>query len=383
MSNSGKDRLDIGDPVVLIVDDQPKNLEILAEILSREGLKVAVAQNGQQAVDVACAKPPDLILMDVSMPVLDGFSACERLKSCTSASEIPIIFLTARTEEEDIVRGFEIGGSDYVTKPFRAAELLARVKTHLALSHSQRMIRRQNESLLELNATKDKFFSIMAHDIKNPVAAFQQIATLLLDERRSVDEDTKKDLFRMMHQSASELFSLLDNLLTWSRSQTGRIDFKPSPLPLEPAVREVMSLMAAGALKKNISLKQELPENMSAFFDPDMLKTILRNLVSNAIKFTPEDGLITVKARELGDFIELSVSDTGTGLSPADMEKLFRIDVSNVTIGPASKEKGSGLGLILCREFVERHGGKIWVESILEKGSTFFFSLPVKPVGRQ
>lgn len=378
MPHSETDRPDTKEAVVLIVDDMPKNLEIMAEILSREGFQVAVAQNGLQAIAVADAKPPDLILMDVSMPELDGFAACEHLKSNPATREIPIIFLTARNEEEDILKGFEAGGGDYVTKPFRAAELLARVRTHLALSLAQMQIRRQNESLQELNATKGKFFSILAHDIKNPLFAFREISALLLGEKYQLDEDQKKDLIFSMRQASGELLALVENLLTWSRSQTGRIEFLPALQPLSHLVKETFSLLAMAAREKNITLSQEIPEGTSAFFDKNMLNTILRNLISNAIKFTPEGGKIAVTAKDRKNFLEISVSDTGIGLSHADMEKLFRIDVNHVTIGPASKEKGSGLGLILCREFVEKHGGQIKVESTLGKGSTFSFTLPEK-----
>jgi signal transduction histidine kinase len=372
-----------GRSTVLIVDDVPENLEVLAHLISDDGNGISVARNGREAVSIASSGVPDLILMEVNMPEMDGFAACERLKEEPKTRDIPVIFLTARNDEKDIIRGFEAGGVDYVTKPFQASELLARVRTHLELQRFRRLIVEQNKRLKsvirqlnESNATKDRFFSILAHDMRNPVFAFRQIPEILLDSEKDMDEGARRDLLKTMLQSSTELYNLLENLLNWSNSQTGRIEFEPCVASIAPIVNETLSLMAMNARNKNIVLASEINGEISAFHDQNMLSTILRNLVSNAIKFTPEGGRVTLKAEEDGDFIRMAVADTGIGLSRDDVSKLFRADVSMASIGSSKQGKGSGLGLVLCRDFVRAHRGEFSVESREGGGSTFYFTLP-------
>jgi two-component system, sensor histidine kinase and response regulator len=378
--------------IILIVDDVPGNLEILGSLLSEAGFRISVATNGARAISVATTKPPDLILMDVSMPEMDGYEACRRLKAIPATAEIPIIFLTAHSGEDEIVRGFEAGGLDYVTKPFKAPELLARILTHIELKQSRERIMGQNQELQEmnemlarreedlriLNSMKDRFFSILAHDLRNPVSNFCQITDLLLGGGNTLGQEDRTAFLRDMHKAASNLRDLLDNILTWARSQTGRIDYRPTLQHIAPIALEAASLLSSGALQKNITIRIEIAETMKAFFDENMIGTVFRNLISNALKFTPTGGEIMISAADQGDFAVISIADTGIGIASSDIEKLFRIDVSHTTIG-TGLEKGTGLGLIICKEFLERHGGRIGAASEPTKGSTFTFTLPAHP----
>jgi two-component system, sensor histidine kinase and response regulator len=377
--------------IILIVDDVPGNLEILGSLLSGAGFRISVATNGARAINVATTKPPDLILMDVSMPEMDGFEACRKLKANPATAEIPIIFLTAHSGENEIVQGFEAGGIDYVTKPFKAPELLARILTHLELKQSRERIVQQNRELLEmnerlarseeelriLNSTKDKFFSILAHDLKNPVASFFQVTELMITDGDDLDEKTRKIFLKDLNKSASNLRDLLNNILTWARAQTGSIDFSPSRQHLSPIARWALSLLSMNAAQKNITIQMNIGDEVLAYVDQNMASTVFRNLLSNAIKFTPEGGTIVISAEERGDLLAVSISDTGMGITSSDLGKLFRIDVSHSTIGTGN-EKGTGLGLILCREFVQKHGGEIVAHSEVRKGSTFTFTLPMR-----
>ena len=378
-----------GSSIILIVDDVPGNLEILGNLLCEAGFEISVASNGRQAITVATAEPPALILMDVSMPEMDGYTACRRLKANPLTAGIPIIFLTAHSGESEIVRGFEAGGVDYVTKPFKTSELLARILTHLELKNSKERIVGQNmelkemneklsrseENLLLANNTKDKFFSILAHDLRNPISTFYQILDFVLSSQKTLDEEEKSGFLRTLRDTASNIRDLLENLLTWARSQTGRIDFKPALQPLASLARETAALLSHGAQQKNITIQVNIADNITAYFDTNMVSTVIRNLISNSIKFTSEGGTITVAAEEQGDFLAVSVKDTGIGMTAQDLQKLFRIDVHPSKIG-TGKEKGTGLGLILCKEFVERHGGTIMASSRPKEGSTFTFTLP-------
>lgn len=353
---------------VLIVDDVPKNIQVAANILQEEGYQMAFAQNGKTALSMVQSNKFDLILLDIMMPGMDGFEVCERLREEPATRNIPIIFLTAKTDTESIVRGFEIGAMDYVTKPFNGSELLVRVKTHLDLN-------RTKEKLREANATKDKFFSIIAHDLKNPFNAVLGLTNLLIDQYDSFDDDKKKSLIQDICQSSEQGYKLLENLLDWSRMQTGKVEWRPDEIDLYTYTFENISFLKSNADNKKIKLLSSINKGVTVYADPNMVTMIIRNLLSNAIKFTKENGEVRISSESIGSYEEITVTDTGVGIKEDNTKKLFRIDIHHSTLGTL-KEVGTGLGLILCKEFAERNGGKIWVESEFGKGSDFKFTLP-------
>jgi PAS domain S-box-containing protein len=232
-----------------------------------------------------------------------------------------------------------------------------------------------NEELKQANATKDKFFSIIAHDLKNPFITILGFSELLLSDYSELTDEEKIYYLQEMKKTSENSHALLQNLLQWSRSQTGFIEFHPQPVSLSEVVNQNFELLQATAEKKEISLTSNVKEGLEVFADADMLNTIIRNLISNAIKFTPRGGVISVSAVESDGRVNVSVIDTGLGMNQDTIEKLFRIDVSHSSLG-TEKETGSGLGLMLCREFVKKNGGDIWVESKLNTGSKFTFSVP-------
>jgi signal transduction histidine kinase len=353
---------------VLIVDDVPKNIQLAGSILQKEEHNIFFANNGPTALKLTETNDFDLILLDIMMPEMDGFEVCTRLKKNPKTRDVPVIFLTAKSDSESTIKGFDTGAVDYVTKPFNEKELLARVKTHLQLRYTQ-------QNLLEANATKDKFFSIIAHDLKNPFNALLGLTNLVLDRYDYFDEEKKKELIGMVHHSSKNMYQLLENLLDWSRMQTGKMKWDPDEIDLYTNAFETVLLLKVNAEKKNISLCSDIEKNTKVYADANMVTMVMRNLISNAIKFTPERGSVRITARTDGDYEEITVSDTGVGMEEADMQKLFRIDAHYSTPGTAN-EQGTGLGLILCREFVEKNRGEIWVESELGKGSAFKFRLP-------
>lgn len=357
---------------VLIVDDVTKNIQLVANYLKQAGYEINYAISGKSALKHIKKENFDLILLDIMMPEMDGFEVCQKLNSDISTKDIPIVFLTAKTDIDSITKAFEVGGVDYITKPFNKAELLARVKTHLEL-------RQQKKDLKELNATKDKFFSIIAHDLKSPLNQLLALSELLQRELESDHIEEVVKMARMINVSAKSGRSLLENLLEWARSQTGVFNFYPEKLNLKYIANEVLESQGNNAIQKNICISSEMANGILAYADGNMIKTILRNLISNGIKFTNLGGKITLSAMKDEGFIICSVADDGIGIEPSDVDKLFRIDINPNTIGN-STEKGTGLGLILCKEFVEINGGKIWVESELGAGSTFKFSIPVAKI---
>ncbi len=353
---------------ILIVDDISRNIQIVANVLYPEKYQMTFARNGKTALKHVENENFDLILLDIMMPEMDGFEVCRILKADSRTENIPVIFLTAKTDSESIVLGFELGAVDFVTKPFNNAELLARVKTHIKLRKTERELR-------EANLTKDKFFSILAHDLRNPFQGLIGFAGLLYNNIEELEFEKIKEFSQVIYEASEHAYSLLENLLQWARSQMGRIEWQPTEIDINKNVTEILDLLSTTAKKKQISLINETARGNTAYADENMFKTILRNLVFNALKFTPQNGKVTVSLGIKDDMLVVRVSDTGCGIREEDMDKLFRIDVHHSTQG-TGEEKGTALGLILCKEFVERCGGTIWAESKVGEGSEFNFTLP-------
>ena len=236
--------------------------------------------------------------------------------------------------------------------------------------------RRSNQKLMEINATKDKLFSIIGHDLKSPLNSLTAFSSLLINHAESLTKDEIKILSQDLDKSLKNLFNLLENLLEWGRSQSGNIDFNPESFDLSEVPKENMELLNGAADNKKISLVTNNNSVWMVYAHRNSINTVVRNLISNAIKFTPENGTIALKTELAGKFIRLSVTDTGVGMSQQVVQKLFKIGNKHSTLGTA-QEKGTGLGLVLCHDFVEKNGGKIGVESVEGKGSTFYFTVPI------
>lgn len=236
------------------------------------------------------------------------------------------------------------------------------------------LMQRENE-LRELNSTKDKLFSIIAHDLRCPFNAILNLSEALIEDPKALKSTVSQSYLKMIHSSAEDTLVLLDNLLAWARSQTGTSIYRPKTVNLSAIISEVVKGSRSIATIKNISLTYTPIVNLDVHADVDMLKTVLRNLISNSIKYTYSHGEVVISVQQKENSVEIKVSDNGVGMTEEACKKLFRIESNVTTVGTAS-EKGSGLGLLLCKEFVVRHGGEIWVESELGKGSDFVFSLP-------
>ncbi len=355
-------------PNVLIVDDIPANLKLLGAILKEDGYKVRPVPNGRLALQAAEKERPDLILLDVMMPEMNGFEVCSRLKEDAELKHIPVIFISALNDTSDIVKALTAGGVDYITKPFQAEEVKARVATHLKLQQQSRELR-------QLNTTKDKFFSIIAHDLRNPFSVLLGVSDLLLKNYDTFDNEMRLELLTMQYDTAKQTYSLLQNLLEWSRSERGKLNYNPTRTNLAGVITECVDLYKGTSGQKEIELSQLSTDDLWVSADVDMLQTILRNLIGNAIKFTRPGGKIEIGTEVQDAFVEVSVSDNGVGISPESIARLFTLEGDVKTQG-TSREVGSGLGLILCKEFVEKHGGEIRVESEVGKGSVFRFTVP-------
>jgi len=362
--------------LIMIVDDIPENLQVLGNILHKEGFDTSFAQNGIQALEIIAKILPDLILLDISMPEMDGFEVCEKLKQNELTQHIPVIFLTARSEDENMIHGFSLGAADYVTKPFSTQELLARVNAHLRIKLSNDIINQQNEELKQLNNTKDKFFSIIAHDLKNPFAVLLSSAELLLLFLENNNLEKAKEKANMILNSSKKGHNLLQNLLDWAISQLGNLKMNLESIALKAIIDKTISVVENQAISKEIKLVNEINENILVLADDIIIQVVVRNLITNSIKYTPNLGTINIRADIIDNFAHISVLDSGIGMEQQTLDNLFRIDKKNTTKG-TNGETGTGLGLILCKEYIEKHGGKIWVNSTPGEGSEFVFTLPV------
>ena len=360
---------------ILIVDDIAKNIQVIGSVLRNEGYKMEFATDGKKALSWTEKKDFDLILLDIMMPEMDGFEVCKQLKKDARRKDIPIIFLTAKTDTENIVKGFELGAVDYITKPFNSAELIARVKTHIKQKYAEQQLR-------ELNATKDKFFSIIAHDLKSPFNSLIGFSKILYKNSSELKNGEREKYTELIYKVSQQTYNLLENLLLWSRSQTGRIKCSPKTINLNDIITENIDLHINIAKSKNIKLNNYISNDITVYVDKEMISTTIRNLISNALKFTKTGGEVNISTISKNRFVEIIIADNGVGIAKEDISKLFKIDVSYSTMGTA-KEKGTGLGLILCKDFVNQNGGEISVESELENlpagkagGTKFIFTLP-------
>lgn len=367
-------------PTVLVVDDNPKNVQIIALILRELKYKIIIAVNGDNAIALVERARPDLILLDVMMPGMDGFEACEIIKSKPENKNIPVIFLTAMSEKVNIVKGFEVGGVDYITKPFNKEELTSRIKTHLELKFIRDELQKTTNHLTELNSIKDKIFSVIGHDLRSPIGSIKMTLDFLkgdLGKQYSIEDF--RETIDVLAQTTDEVFGLLENLLGWAKSQSGNLAVLPEDIKVNELVNSIYLLHKGILHQKNVHFEQHVDEGTIVYADLNMLKTVLRNLVSNAIKFTPKGGTISITTNNTREFTRIIVSDNGVGISAENMIKLFD-DKQHLTTYGTDNETGSGIGLILCNSFVKKNNGRLLVESKVGKGSSFTIELPLQQV---
>ena len=368
-------------PYILLVDDTESNLRLLGPLLRAEGWSVAAATRGEQALQLIRQRLPDLVLLDVMMPDMDGFEVCRRLRADPATRDLPVLFITALTDEESIVRGFWEGAQDYIVKPFRQAELVARVRTHLALRSTSRRAERQAADLVRLNADKDRFFSIIAHDLRSPLAGMLGMGEALARNLKDFTQAEVAEAAADMAKSARNLHQLLENLLEWSLLQTGRLECRAERVNLASLLAELAELFGQSAQQKGVVVALELPP-VHAWGDRRMLHAVFRNLLSNAIKFTPSGGKVTLRCLLREGRVVGEVEDAGEGIAPAQLEQLLIPGGRPLGKPGTAGERSSGLGLVLCREFLDRMEGAIAVRSQPGRGSIFTVTLPSPPAGR-
>lgn len=356
---------------ILIVDDNPDNLQILFDYLQDASLHYSIikAISGKMACQIIEKRLPDLVVTDWDMPGMDGIELIKWLRNNPKTGDIPVIIATGvMTTINDLQTAFEAGAVDYIRKPVDPIELQTRARSMLKLADSMKEIKL-------LNAAKDRFFSIIAHDLSGPLNGILGFSDLLISDFDQYSIEKVKEYIGGIYEASRNGYNLLHNLLEWSRSQMSLILYKPQPTIIKQVVDATLELLNTNIKGKQINISTNIDPELCAFADLNMINSVMLNLINNAIKFTYPGGSVTISAKQINELIQLTVSDTGVGISEVQKAKLFKIEESSKTQG-TNNEWGTGLGLILCKEFIERNGGSIWVESEKGTGSSFIFTLP-------
>ncbi len=351
---------------ILIVDDTPANLTVLSKMLTQHGYRVRPALNGQLAIASVSREQPDLILLDIKMPDMNGYEVCTRLKAAEHTRDIPILFISALDDIEDKVKAFQVGGVDYITKPFHVEEVLARVRAHITLQNQRRHI-------AQLSSFKDDLLRIVSHDLKNPISTILGYTKLIQEIGVT---GAHADYIDRITRSAHFMYTLVGDLLELSRAE--------SDFPLELRQVDLRGMIGACAVNhefaahnKSVSLACiAIDTPLIVAVDERRFTQIVNNLISNAIKYTPAGGQIEVRVYGSGDSAVVEVADSGLGI-PADalpriFDRFYRVNTDE-----HMAVSGTGLGLTIAKELIEKHGGRISVSSALGVGSVFTVMLPL------
>ena len=375
--NTLESQINRSDYKILIVDDVVSNVLLLKILLTNEKFQVCTANCGNMCIEQAKAEKPDLILLDVMMPDISGFDTAVILKKDPETKDIPIIFLTALNNPSDLVHGFQVGASDFLTKPFNKEELVIRVMHQITVVAAKRIIEKQNRDLTATISNRDKMYSVIAHDLRSPMASIRMVLNLVVSAMSpDIVGPELYELLDKANRESEEVHDLLDNLLKWTKSQTGRLNVVLQDLDLNDIIPGVVDIFEMIAQTKKIKLSfQGTDSPLMVRADNDMLKTVVRNFMSNAIKFSPEESTIEITMKPEGDFAKISIRDHGVGIAADRIDTIFH--KGETTYGTGGEE-GSGLGLQLCQDFARKNGGDVMVESVEGQGSTFSVMVPLK-----
>lgn len=338
-------------PLILIVDDHLKNIQVLGNLLSKKEFDIGVAMNGKEAIDFSNEHQPDLILLDIMMPEMNGFEVCEYLKSQEKTADIPIIFLTAKTETEDVVKGFEIGAVDYITKPFNRAELLSRVDTQLENKKNREVILQKNIEQMEL-------LHILCHDLYNPFAAIHSALEIMDGTQETLEVVTK--VIKTSSSSGMQVIDLVRQMRVLM-DKSGALEL--SSVNLLEALTDAISVVSNRLEDKKIQLNINVPPNLNVIAEAVSLKnSVINNIITNAIKFSFPGSEILIHTVEQGRQVHLMISDEGIGMPTSLLDSLFDITKATSRLG-TSQEQGTGFGMPLVEKFMLAFNGTITVQS--------------------
>jgi two-component system, sensor histidine kinase and response regulator len=368
-------------PRVLVVDDTPENCELVRATLEGEGMQVIVALRGEEGIRAFEAEQPDCVLMDVRMPDISGFVACQRIRALPGGDAVPIVFLTALRDVDTFDKALQAGADDFLVKPVRPTELLIRVQAALKLRRLgaelgglYESVRRQRDDLMRLQLQKERLIAFLVHDFKNPVNSMELRAQLLL-RNRELPGDVRDGVLQI-RSDVQHLMRLILNVLDVSKGEESALRPERGRIELSTLVTRVFESLAMAAREGEVTLDSSVGElHLSA--DRDLLERILENLIENAVRHAPRRSQVVIQAQATGDHVEIRVRDYGRGVPSELMDRLFDpfVQAQAESDGTSTSRTGRGLGLAFCKVAVEAHGGEIWVENH-SPGAAFCLRLP-------
>jgi two-component system, sensor histidine kinase and response regulator len=385
-------------PSILVIDDEPSVHDLLVDVFHAD-YEVMGANEGATGLQLARIKTPDLILLDVMMPGMDGYSVCQELKKDPQTREIPVLFLTGARDVHSEIKGLLLGANDFVSKPIHSAALKARVNNQIHLKKAQDdLLRLTSQKFLDdMTAVKeqaeaqdriksmelqmkDEFLSHISHEFRTPLASIYAFVTLISDRLAGEISEQQEEYLDIIRMNVAQMKSMIDDLLETTRIRTGRLTIRLQSISVPEVVQYAIQTLERAASAKSISISVRIGEEVgAAYADKTRLRQLLVILLENAVKFTPVYGAIETVVRSLDadpNFLVVEVSDNGCGIAAEATENIFE-RLYQVNSSDTAGRVGLGLGLHIAKELVEKHGGKIWVESVLEKGSCFRFTVPV------
>ncbi|MCS6814674.1 MAG: response regulator [Cyanobacteria bacterium] len=355
---------------ILIVDDTPDNLRVLSAMLTSQGFNVRKALTGQRAISSVEADRPDLILLDIKMPGMDGYTVCQHLKANPHTSHVPIIFISALDDAIDKVKAFVVGGVDYITKPFQEIEVLARITHQLHIQQLQQQLMQQNEELARSNRELEQFAYVVSHDLQQPLQSITGFVKLLQLKYEHQLDDVAIDYINRVYTAGNRMQRLIHDLLTYSRIGKQQ---SFGPVDCNVVVKQMLeTFLHTGGSKRPVITCEVLPVVMG---NETQIMQLFQNLVGNAVKFvnpgtTPH---VSIAAVSEPDYWLFRIQDNGIGIEADQINRVFEMFQRTQA---ATKYDGSGIGLATCKKIVENHGGKIWIESQVQVGTTIYFTLP-------
>lgn len=360
---------------VLVVDDQDTNRLLLRELLEAQGHEVVEITHGQEALERVTGIAPDVVLLDIGLPGMDGFEVCRRLKGDPATASIPVLLVTALSQRDQRLQGIGAGANDYITKPIDRSDLSLRVRNAIRMRHLFLEVEEQYRRLEQLERLRDSLVHMIVHDLRSPLAGIRAYLDLLtLDGAGKLDAELT-DSIDAARKVAVEMTDMVSDLLDVSQMEVGKMPLELSPTSVEALTRDAVA--AAGAGPRVQVRVDSASDKLRLVCDAGIIRRVIANLIGNAVKFTPASGPVTVIVEGDGTEVKVSVVDTGPGIPPEYHQKVFE-KYGQVEAARHGAKHSSGLGLTFCKYAVEAHGGRIGLESGIGKGSTFWLALPVR-----
>lgn len=361
---------------ILVVDDEAMNRELLRELLEAKGHMIVEAENGDQALDQISSDPPDVVLLDVMMPGIDGFEVCRRIKDDPGSASIPVLLVTALRERDDRLQGIQAGANDFITKPIDSREVALRVNNAVFTKKLFDQVQKNYEQLKELSDLRDNLTHMIVHDLRSPLTGIQGFLELLQMKAAEKLEEDELEYIKKALGGCSTLIEMISSLLDVNRLEAGEMPLDITDCELGAIADE--AIQAIGAAVPGVKVKIDKPdEPVNANCDPEIMCRIISNLVGNALKFSPKGSEVKVSLEKTADSVRVSVKDSGPGIPPEYRDRIFE-KFGQVEARSERKKYSTGLGLTFCKLAVEAHNGKIWLDSEVGCGSTFWFEIPLE-----